>query len=73
MSTEFSSRTYNFRTAKDIFRIGQFVIVGASYSEPFGTIVGLSDEYPFKAQVRLDHHGGFNGSTTCWIKIEHLL
>ena len=73
MSTEISNRTYyNFRSAKDIFHIGQFVSVGASYSEPCGTIVGFSDEFPFKALVRLDHCGNFKGSTTCWIEIKHL-
>lgn len=51
------------------FKIGDKVQVGASYSEPEGIIVGLDDQCPDHAQVKLVHR---MGSTTCWIKSEHL-
>lgn len=57
-------------TAKERFNVGDRVKVGASYSEKMGTIVDMSDEFPFKAQVELKHANG--GSTICWIKTMHL-
>lgn len=69
MATQTESILRGVELAKDIFCIGQKVRVGADYSEPQGTIVGLSDDIPYRAQVRLDH---WQGSTTCWIKMEHL-
>jgi hypothetical protein len=52
------------------FKVGNIVSVGASYSQPRGTIVELSNNLPFKAFVRLDSNSG--GSTSCWIDSRNL-
>ena len=52
------------------YKVGDRVLVGGDYSQPEGTIVGLSNEFPHKAQVRLNSPSG--SSVTCWIKSEYL-
>jgi hypothetical protein len=51
-------------------KVGDSVLVGGSHSEGHGMIVGLSDEFPFKAQVKLPWGNG--ATTTVWIKSQYL-
>jgi len=57
------------RPAKEQFSLGSRVNVTAGYSKNIGEVCGLDDQFPHKAQVKLMH--GL-GSSTCWIKVEHL-
>lgn len=56
-----------YSSSKSEFKVGDKVEVGASYSEPRGTIEKLDGTRAF---VRLDHKNGC--STSCWISFLYL-